>query len=847
MRSIPLRQVLMAALAVLMPALAWFAMSRLAAEVSYADLQAALAAVPGLAVAVALGFTALSYGALVCYDLAGLRFVGRRLPLPVVALTSFCAYAVGNTVGFGPLSAGAVRYRLYAAQGLEPDQIAGVIAFVTAAFGLGLAGVAGLGMIFAAGDFSNLALSPGSLRAIGVVLVVALLALGVAAGRGRSLRLFQRDWRLPSRGLMLRQFIATAVDVSASAAVLWVLLPADSISLPALIALYAVAIGLGVLSHVPAGLGVFETVMVGALGGPLGVERVLGALVIYRVLYHVVPLVLAVLLVSLLELRRVVASPVGRLALRTARRLAPPVTAGLTLVIGAVLIFSGVTPVGKATLGLLDAWLPLPLVEGAHFVGSVLGVVLILLARGLVFRLDGAWWLAMVLVPLSMLLSLAKGVALGETALLGVLLLVLIATRRLYSRPASLLHLSFTGRWFVAVTTLLVAALALLFFVYKGVDYTHALWWQFEFSGEAPRSLRALFGICLTACIAAGWFLLQPGAAALDAPAADDVERARRIAAAQPRVDAGLVAMGDKQLLFSADGRAFLMYGRQGRSWVALADPVGPRECWPELVWRFVEQAGQAGGRAVFYQVAADTLALYADAGLMAYKLGEEARVPLADFSLQGAKRAGLRQAINRAEREGLVFEVLPAAAVAACLPELSAVSDAWLAHHEVREKRFSLGAFEPAYVCANPVAVMRRQGRILAFASLLLTDLKDEASIDLMRFLPDAPNGVMEALLLRLMLHFQAGGYAYFNLGMAPLSGLSASEAAPVWHRVGRAVFEHGERYYNFSGLRAFKAKFLPEWQPRYLAVGGGINPMLALTDITILISGGLKGVIGK
>ena len=74
-----------------------------------------------------------------------------------------------------------------------------------------------------------------------------------------------------------------------------------------------------------------------------------------------------------------------------------------------------------------------------------------------------------------------------------------------------------------------------------------------------------------------------------------------------------------------------------------------------------------------------------------------------------------------------------------------------------------------------------------------------------------------------------------------------SSSAAAPIWHRVGRTVFEHGERFYNFSGLRAFKAKFLPEWQPRYLAVAGGINPMLALADITVLISGGLKGVIGK
>jgi phosphatidylglycerol lysyltransferase len=104
-----------------------------------------------------------------------------------------------------------------------------------------------------------------------------------------------------------------------------------------------------------------------------------------------------------------------------------------------------------------------------------------------------------------------------------------------------------------------------------------------------------------------------------------------------------------------------------------------------------------------------------------------------------------------------------------------------------------------------------------------------------------------MDILLARLMFHYKEVGYDWFILGMAPLSGLSDSEAAPIWHHVGREVFEHGEWFYNFSGLRAFKAKFQPEWQARYLAVPGGVNPMMALADITVLIGGGLKGVIGK
>jgi len=147
----------------------------------------------------------------------------------------------------------------------------------------------------------------------------------------------------------------------------------------------------------------------------------------------------------------------------------------------------------------------------------------------------------------------------------------------------------------------------------------------------------------------------------------------------------------------------------------------------------------------------------------------------------------------------------------------------------------------------AQPVAILRHEGRIVAFANLLLTDTREEASIDLMRFAPDAPKGAMDFLFVRLMTTLRDQGYRHFNLGMAPLSGLSRREVAPVWDRVANTFYEHGERYYNFKGLRAFKSKFHPGWQPRYLAVAGGLNPVLALLDATLLIGGGLKGVVKK
>jgi phosphatidylglycerol lysyltransferase len=201
---------------------------------------------------------------------------------------------------------------------------------------------------------------------------------------------------------------------------------------------------------------------------------------------------------------------------------------------------------------------------------------------------------------------------------------------------------------------------------------------------------------------------------------------------------------------------------------------------------------------------------------------------------------------VSRGEREGLSFEVLPPEQVAARLPELKVVSDAWLTHHRTGEKGFSLGYFDAQYLCRQPVALALKDGTVTAFTTLLGTACKSEASVDLMRQVPDAPKSTMDYLLTRTILYFREQGYTRFGLGMAPLSGMAAHPLASSWHRWGRRLFHYGEYFYNFQGLRSFKEKFDPVWEPRYLATGGGL-PLMTLADIALLISGGLRAAVSK
>jgi phosphatidylglycerol lysyltransferase len=285
----------------------------------------------------------------------------------------------------------------------------------------------------------------------------------------------------------------------------------------------------------------------------------------------------------------------------------------------------------------------------------------------------------------------------------------------------------------------------------------------------------------------------------------------------------------------------------QHNTWVALGDPVAPPDRMGALVRLFLERCDDFEGTPVFYEVSSEHLHVYADVGLTFLKLGEEARVDLTTFTLDGSHGKKFRKVLHRLEREGVSFRIVSACRTMEIMDQLRAVSDDWLAHRAAAEKGFSLGFFDEEYVARFPVAVMERHGRIVAFANIWEGSQQVELSVDLMRYGRDAPREVMEGLFVHLMLWARDRGYRWFPLGMAPLSGFERSPVAPLWNRLASFVYEHGEGIYHFQGLRAFKEKFDPAWRPRYLAYPGGLRLPRVLADITALIAGGYGRIFLK
>jgi phosphatidylglycerol lysyltransferase len=835
-------------LSVGMLCLALWALHLLARDVTYHQIRAYVHSVSRPRLLLAIMLTTAGFGVMSLYDRFGLASIGKSLPWRRVTLISFISYAFSNAVGMSFLVSGSIRYRFYLQNGLSTAEIARLVLYCTLSFWLGLLALTGVTLL-AVPLPSGLPMSQWRI-AVAVALAAIPLAWVLGGFVRRPFRLWRWRVRMPTPAAALRQVLVGALDWWLAAAVMYVLMPDQlNAGFGHFLAIFVIAQIAGLVSHVPGGLGVFEAVMLagfGATGNETLAAPILGSLAVFRIVYYLMPLCAATVLVLQREARglrqRSLWSP-------WFNALLPSFFAGLTLVSGAVLLFSGATRALPNRMAILRSVLPLSVLEVSHFMASVIGMLLLLLARGLQRRLDAAYWLTLVLLVAGAVFSLLKGIDYEEATLLALLALALGPAHRLFYRRASLFSANFSVGWILAILAVFGCATWLVMFSYKHVDYSNSLWWEFSFQqGGAPRALRALVGAAAAGLLFALAVLIRPQRLRHQPPSEAELARALPLIRGYRSAQAHLALMGDKRLLFDEAGKAFLMYDAEGRSWVTMGDPVGEDEdARRELVWSFIERCERAGGWPVFYQVSPTDLDLYLEVGMNLLKIGEEARVRLADFSLDGKSKKTLRGTVNKLSREGLRLEIVPAEQVAPLLPRLKQISDAWLGDKHAREKRFSLGAFEPGYLVRTPMALVRHGEDIVAFANLFLTGTKEEASLDLMRFVPEGPTGIMDFLFIELMQWAKREGYVWFNLGMAPLAGLTNRRLAPLWNRFGALVFGRGERFYNFQGLKRYKDKFDPEWEPRYMAVPGGIALPLILANVASLISGGLTGVVRR
>lgn len=817
------------------------------------DVVRQLHQVPVTALLLAGGLTVINYLTLTLYDTMALRYLGCKITYLRTAAASFIGYAFSHNATV--LGGSAARYRIYSSLGLSGPEVARLVLFCSVTSWLGFITAGGTAFSLFPGDIPDLLHIPCGLQRFAgpVLLAVPCSYLLFALFRKQPLQIREWDLAVPSVRLAAGQVVTATLDWMLAASVFYMLLPSGGgISFPRFLLIFMSAQFAGVLSTVPAGLGVFDTVILIQLEPFITPSATAGLLLLYRLIYYIIPLIAASMLLTGTEIieQRSAIRRAGKAFGRWSAYLIPYLASASCFIAGFILLISGALPPDHGRLAWLDNFLPLPAVEISHFLGSATGLLLLILARGLHRRLDAAWHLTVLLLGAGIMFSLLKGLAIEQAAILLIMLAVIWPCRRQFYRKTSLVHERFTAGWMALVIAALGCTVWIGMFAYKHVEYRDELWWQFTMHhGDAPRFLRATAGAFIVFIVFALYRLLDSPEP--DEPAAGDdksaLEKVRRITAASPSTQAWLSMLGDKKFMFSKSGNAFLMYAVEKRSWIALGDPVGAEEEWEELIWQFHERCDEFNAWPVFYQISNRRLDLYIDAGFTFIKLGESGRVSLAEFTLDGSRRKELRYFHRKLNKEGCTFELVPVEQAGILLPELRRISDEWLSIKKTREKGFTLGFFNEDYLRNFPLAVVRQNGKLIAFANVWCSGCQEELSVDLMRHRPEAPNGTMDFLFIELMQWGRGQGYRWFDLGMAPLSGLENHALAPLWSRTGTFVFRHGEHFYNFQGLRSYKEKFNPEWDPRYLVCPKAHLLPRILTDLAALISGGLRGLISK
>ena len=285
----------------------------------------------------------------------------------------------------------------------------------------------------------------------------------------------------------------------------------------------------------------------------------------------------------------------------------------------------------------------------------------------------------------------------------------------------------------------------------------------------------------------------------------------------------------DKQYFFDSNGRSGLAFHVSRGVALCVSDPAGDPDTYGSLLRDFQSMCFGNDWLPALIHVSDAQRTLYERHDFVLQKLGQEAVVDLARFQAKVASQKYFRQIRNKFTKQGFSCELLSPPHHDAVLDRLGAVSSEWLSRGGRDERRFVMGYYTPAYMQMCQIMVARdAAGTIQAFVNLVPAEFDtEEATYDLLRYARKSPGNVNDFLLMNLIEQLAAGGYQRLNLGLCPLGGLDEpdNENNGLIDTVMRFAYANGDRFYSFSGLRRFKAKYEPEWSDRYVAYQGGLR----------------------
>lgn len=592
------------------------------------DITASLRLISAQKLVIAFLWTVAAYGVLTFYDRLGTIYAGHKVSYLKSAFASFCAYTLSHNLGFAAVSGAAVRYRLYAHWGLATVEIAKVVAFCSLTFGLGAMVLGGAILVLEprAVPFFGGHLPIYAMYGIGALLwgiVAAYITLASVVG---TVKMFGHSFELPGWRMAILQVLLATLDVAVTAAICFALLPdAPGLTFLRFLAIYLTSYTAGLAANIPGGIGVFDSAMLLGLEPYLTAPQVVGAIVVFRLFYYVIPLFLAgsmfagnEILVRGAELRSGKLAGLARsMSGRNQPDFAIAAATGLVAMSGALLLSLAVLQ-PPADFSWIDPDFVDVADSAGQFIPSLIGAGLMVLAIGMAQRVTLAWGATIVMLLVAAVFSVAQAQSMWITVALVLSAVLVSPFRSAFYRRARLLSGPLQAATAVPLLVFVVCILTLAGFERHVRHMIENSWWEIVLSRDVPNSLRAAVALTVVLALLALWRLIRPGRVQFSGW---NREAQLRYASfgAMPPAEADGVVWGEAE-------RSGVPFRRLNGILLGLGDPAGADADRASAIWRLRDLAQQEGRHAAVWRAGSEHLKIYEDLGLTALPLGPDGR-----------------------------------------------------------------------------------------------------------------------------------------------------------------------------------------------------------------------------
>jgi phosphatidylglycerol lysyltransferase len=508
----------------------------------------------------------------------------------------------------------------------------------------------------------------------------------------------------------------------------------------------------------------------------------------------------------------------------------------LIFALGIVNIISVLTPALPERLHLLRDYLLVDVVSFSNSFVFVAGLFLLVTAAFMLRGLRTAWWFALGFSIISIFGHITKGIDYEEATIALLIVGSLVATRKQYyvkTNPklgtvglqtamlsmAAVLLYGVVGFYFLDKKHFQID-----FNIFQSFQYTLQNFFLIGSSDLIPHDAFARYFIYLIKISGFAsitflvYSLVRPYVFKIT-PAEEEIARAKSLT--QQFGNSALdffKTYSDKFIYAPPDINAFISYRVSRNFAVVLENPVAENsDEMKRCILSFSKYAYENGLKEIYYRVPKVSLSLYSELSRKSLFLGQEGVVDLNSFSLEGGDKKSIRNALNKITEQGYNTHINTPPLRDGLIQKLKAVSDEWLKLTERNEIIFSQGMFvEKEIKQQTVITVENREEKIIAFLNIIPDYVKNEGTYDLLRKTADAPNGIMDYILIELFKYLKSNGYQYVNLGFAPMSGLD--DPHNFTEKSMKFAYEKIRSFSHYKGQREYKEKFNPQWQDKYL-----------------------------